>query len=135
MKFLSFIISTLGIQIDLDKITIIIDQKELIILKGLRSFFSFYNFYRTFLQNFKYIIQPLTKLLKEGAQHVFSSKKRAAFDCIKELILLDTILIYYSLYKAMHIEIDTSNRVIIGVLFQLQNDNTQKLVVFYLRII
>jgi hypothetical protein len=59
-KYLGFIISTDGIQVDLDKVRAIADWQQPRTVCRVRSFLGFCNFYRCFIRDYSYIAAPLT---------------------------------------------------------------------------
>ena len=69
-KYLGFIISTDGIKVDLDKISVVRNWKPLTTVKGVQSFLGFCNFYRRFIRDFRIIIKPINNLTKTGVRFV-----------------------------------------------------------------
>jgi len=130
-KFLGLIISTAGVRKDPDKVSAVQDWPVPQSLKGLQSFLGFCNFYRAFLKDYGRIVRPLTKLLKQGAWHAFGEKELSAFQAAKDLMLSDNVLAHYSPDKETRMETDASDRVVAGVLSQLQYDGTWRPVAFY----
>ena len=61
-KYLSFVISTNSIEVNLEKVKAIYNQKYLTTIKGIQSFLKFCNFYQCFIPNYKHIIASLTQL-------------------------------------------------------------------------
>jgi hypothetical protein len=61
-KYLSFIISTNGIETDLDKTSIIDQWEPPWTVKGVQSFLGFCNFYWRFIKNYGRTARPLTRL-------------------------------------------------------------------------
>ena len=62
-KYLGFIIEAgKGISMDPAKIAAIREWEALKIVKGVRSFLGFANFYRRFIKNFAQLAAPLTRL-------------------------------------------------------------------------
>ena len=101
---------------NLEKMTIIKNWKISTILKDLQSFLKFCNFYQTFLKNYNYIIYSLSKLLAKEAWYKLDKKKLKAFKLVKILVLSNEIRAHYSSYKETYIKINTSDKVIAGVL-------------------
>ena len=63
-KYLRFIIEAgKGISMDLAKVAAIREWEALKIVKGVRSFLGFANFYRRFIKNFAQLATPLTRLI------------------------------------------------------------------------
>ena len=70
MKYLSLIISTDGISMDLEKVQAILNWKTPNSVKDVQAFLEFSNFYRQFVEQFSQCIKLLTKLTKKKAvQH------------------------------------------------------------------
>jgi len=65
-KFLSFIISINGLEVNSEKIAVLKNWKTLYNLKGVQFFLGFCNFYRRFVSEFGRFIRLLTKLFKKG---------------------------------------------------------------------
>ena len=59
-KYLGFIISTDGIQVDPDKIKVIEEWHHPRTVRGVQSFLGFCNFYRRFIRDYSQIAVPLT---------------------------------------------------------------------------
>jgi hypothetical protein len=66
VKFLGFVISSKGLQMDKGKLSTILDWPLPSSLKHLRRFLGFCNFYRRFIPKFLGLARPLTELTKEG---------------------------------------------------------------------
>ena len=64
-RFLGFIISTEGIEIDLYKVSTILDRAQLTLLRHVRSLLGFYNFYLYFISDFSKLAKPLTSLTRK----------------------------------------------------------------------
>jgi hypothetical protein len=67
VKYLSLILTTEGIKIDLEKVRAIAEwlKPALHDLKGVRRFLRFTNFYRRFIKDFSKITTLLNNLLKK----------------------------------------------------------------------
>jgi len=63
-KYLGFIISTNGIEVDPDKVAVVRDWKAPKTVRGIQSFLGFCNFYRRFIRNYGVIAKPLVQLTK-----------------------------------------------------------------------
>jgi hypothetical protein len=61
-KYLEYIISPMGIQMDPKKVRTVAEWKEPVNVKGIQSFLRFTNFYRRFIRDFSKITIPLTQL-------------------------------------------------------------------------
>jgi type III secretory pathway component EscU len=61
-KYLGFVVSTDGIEVDLEKVEVICNWKHLTTVKGVQSFLGFCNFYWYFIQNYSKTAASLTQL-------------------------------------------------------------------------
>jgi hypothetical protein len=67
-KYLGFIIKAeQGISMDPEKVSAITAWKTSKMVKGIRSFIGFANFYRQIIRDFSGVVAPLTKLTGNGA--------------------------------------------------------------------
>ena len=79
-KYLGFIIEAgKGIRIDPDKVKVIREQEAPTIVKGVRGFLGFANFYRRFIQHYSNIVLPLTALTKKDQPFIQSPDAEDAF--------------------------------------------------------
>src|SRR5437667_1449854 len=58
-KYLGFIVTTKGIQVDLDKVAVVCNWKAPTTVKGVQGFLSFCNFYRRFIKEYGCIAKHL----------------------------------------------------------------------------
>jgi hypothetical protein len=65
-KYLGFIISTDGIEVDPAKVEVVKQWKEPRTVKGIQLFLGFCNFYRRFITNYGQIARPLNLLTHKG---------------------------------------------------------------------
>ena len=130
-KYLGFIITTKGIRMDPDKVSVVQDWPVPTTLKSLQSFLGFCNFYRTFLPDFGRVARPLTKLLKQGCWERLGTAAVEAFERVKELILSDQVRAHYDYNRLTRMETDASDGVVGGVLYQLQDDMIWRPICFY----
>ena len=78
-KYLGFIISTDGIEADLEKTSIIQQWEPPRTVKGIQSFLGFCNFYRRFIKDYGQIARPLNQLVRKDQPFVFSHNCALAF--------------------------------------------------------
>jgi hypothetical protein len=64
-KYLGFIISTQGLEVDPEKISVITNWQLLSFVKGVQSFLGFCNFYRRFIKDYGRIAKLLNKLTRK----------------------------------------------------------------------
>jgi hypothetical protein len=95
VKYLGFIISAgEGIKINPGKVEAIKKWKAFIIIKGVRSFIGFSNFYRGFIKNFSEIIASLMFFTRKNQAWQWKKKQQKLFNRLKELFVLAPILAY-----------------------------------------
>ncbi|KAK3541054.1 hypothetical protein QTP86_012345 [Hemibagrus guttatus] len=64
IKFLGYVISQQGVEMDQTKVCAVTEWLEPITMRELQRFLGFANFYRQFIRNYSSIAGPLTSLLK-----------------------------------------------------------------------
>ena len=90
-------------------------------MKGVQFFLDFYNFYQYFIQDYRQIAKPLTNLTKIRVPFRFDKTYKNAFKKLRESLISDKILQYYNSELSVQVKINTSDRVVAGVLSQLYN--------------
>src|SRR5208282_4967836 len=121
-KYLGFIVSTDGIEVDPEKVKVIQDWMPPCTVKGVQSFLGFCNFYRRFIQDFGVIAKPLTRLTRISTPFVFNQSCQDAFEELKGRLIAAPILRHYDPDLESRIETDASDGVVAGVLSQLHPD-------------
>ena len=130
-KFLGFIISTTGVTMDPEKVSVVKNWAIPTTVKGVQSFLGFCNFYRKFLKCYGRVVRPLTNLTKKGHWHQLGAQEIEAFDRAKALVLSECVLAHYSPNRETRMETDASDGVVAGVLTQLQDDGEWKPVAYF----
>jgi hypothetical protein len=93
VKYLRFIISAeKGIKINPGKVEAIKKWEALTIVKGVRSFIGFSNFYRGFIENFSEITAPLMLFTRKNQAWQWEKKQQKLFNRLKELFISASIL-------------------------------------------
>ena len=121
-KYLGFIISTHGIEVDPDKVAVIKDWRPPRTVKGVQSFLGFCNFYRRFIRDYGKVAKPLTRLTKRDTPFVFDMDCTAAFEELKERLMSSPILSHYDQDKETMLETDASDGIVAGIMSQLHED-------------
>ena len=73
-------ISTVGLQVDQAKVSIIKSLLPPTIVKGIKSFLGHPGFYRRFIRDFSKISKPLCRLLEKDANYDFDESCKVAFE-------------------------------------------------------
>jgi len=118
-KYLGFIISTEGIEVDPEKTETIRNWEPPTTVRGIQSFLGFCNFYRKFILNYGRIARPLTALTRKENPFFWDARCRAAFTELKNRLVDVLLLVYFNLQYELIVETDASDRVFGGVLLQL----------------
>ena len=71
-KYLGYIVTTEGIEVDSDKTAVVQKWREPATVKGVQSFLGFCNFYRRFIKNYSRVAKPLNRLTKADVPFVWS---------------------------------------------------------------
>lgn len=123
-KYLGFIVRAgEGIQMDPEKIKAIQDWHAPTTVKGVRGFLGFANFYRSFIQNFSRIAQPLNQLTQKDAPFNWSKECQTNFDLLKEKFTTGPILAPFDPMRTTVVETDSSGYNVGGVLSQYDDEN------------
>ena len=117
-KYLGFIVSTEGIEVDQTKVEVVKNWKEPRTVKGIQSFLGFCNFYRRFITNYGRVAKPLNHLTKKETLFKWTANCQEAFDQLKVAMISAPILRHYHPEQATMAETDASDGVVGGVLSQ-----------------
>jgi hypothetical protein len=117
-KYLGFIVSTGGIEVDPEKVSVVRDWKPPQTVRGIQSFLGFCNFYRRFIRDYGVIAKPLVQLTKTNVPFRFDKACWDAFEELKSRLTSSELLRHYDPEKQSMIETDASDGVIAGVLSQ-----------------
>lgn len=130
-KYLGFILTTDGVEVDPDKISVIKDWKPPTHVRGVQSFLGFCNFYRRFIKDYGRIARPLVLLTRKDAPFLFDTNCMTSFEKLKNMLINAPVLVHYQTHLPSMIETDASDGVVGGVLSQLQDDGQWHPVAFF----
>ena len=129
-KYLGYILTTDGIEVDPEKTAAIRGWKKPATVRGVQSFLGFCNFYRRFIKNYGRVSRPLHNLTKDNVPFVWTQNCQEAFDNLKELLVNAPVLRHYQPELPTKLETDASDGVVGGVLSQQVNDNWHPIAYF-----
>jgi hypothetical protein len=132
-KYLGFILSTDGIEVDPEKVSVVREWKAPESVRGIQSFLGFCNFYRRFIRDYGVIAKPLVQLTKIGVPFVFGKECWEAFEELKACLTSSELLQHYNADYQSIIETDASDRVVTEVLSQLHPDSEWYPVAYFLK--
>src|SRR5436190_14921284 len=121
-KYLGFIVSTTGIEVDPEKVQVIRSWQIPTMVKGVQSFLGFCNFYRRFICDYSRIAKSLIHLTKKDASFLFDQECQKAFSDLKSCLTTTPILAHYDPQRPTMLETDASDGVVAGILSQQDSD-------------
>lgn len=117
-KYLGFILTTDGIEVDPEKTAVIRNWTVPATVKGVQSFLGFCNFYRRFIKDYGRIAKQLNRLTRKDVPFVWTVECRQAFEELKKRLTDAPILRHYHPGLETKLETDASDGVVAGVLSQ-----------------
>ena len=122
VRYLGHIIAPDGIRTDTSKIEAIMNIKEPINLKHLKSFLQTCSWFRKFVPNFSEVAQSLTKLTRKNESWKWGTEQRNAFNELKHRLTTAPILIQADYQKPFILRTDASNYALGAVLLQSEGN-------------
>ncbi|XP_054154595.1 uncharacterized protein LOC128953145 [Oppia nitens] len=121
VKYLGHIVSSDGIKPDEDKIKSVkafpIPKK----VRDVQSFLGLANYYRVFVQDYAFVAEPLTNLLRKDVKFNWDIKCQKAFDELKNRLITAPILAQYQEGAPIEIFTDACGYGMSAILGQIQN--------------
>ncbi|KFG81444.1 hypothetical protein MANI_024595 [Metarhizium anisopliae] len=130
-KYLGLIITPGGVEMDLDKVSTILDWKPPPALRDLQRFLGFANFYRRFIRDFSKITRPLNDLLKKSTIWSWEAEHQTAFEQLKAAFAIAPVLALYDYNRKTVLETDASDSASGGVLSQYDDDGVLRPVAYF----
>lgn len=121
-KYLGFVVSTHGLQVDQDKVTAVANWEAPGTVRGVQSFLGFCNFYRRFIRDYAKIARPLHLLTRKEQPFSWSPECQSAFDILKTKLISAPVLAHYDNTAPTKVETDASDDTLAGVLSQQTPD-------------
>ena len=123
-KYLGFIIKVgKVIRIDPEKVKAIQKQQAPIIVKGVKSFLGFTNFYQKFIRYYSDVVRPLTELTYKDKSFSQLAESNEAFKRLKRIFLSEPALAQFDYDKKIRVKTDSSSQYIKGTLLQANKDS------------
>ena len=121
-KYLGFILTTDGIEVDPEKTAVIRSWAVPTTARGIQSFLGFCNFYRRFIKDYSRVAKPLNRLTKKDVPFIWTEDCRQAFENLKKRLTDAPILRHYHPDLETKLETDASDGVVAGILSQKHED-------------
>ena len=118
LKFLGYVISAAGIQMDPEKINSITAFPQPTSIKTLQSFLGLINFSLRFVPNLAAVTAPLRTLLAKDAKFHWTEECHRSFLRLKELVRKTSILAHPDFSHPFKLQTDASNQGLGAVLLQ-----------------
>ena len=88
-----------------------------------RSFLSFTNYFRRFIQGYADLASPFDEITGKGAHFSWNDQRQAAFEQLKKALLQAPVLQLADVSRPFRVYTDTSGTSIAAVLMQSKDDN------------
>ena len=118
LKYLGYIISAQGLQIDNEKIEAIKAIPTPTSIKGVRSFLGATGFLRRFVPGYAQITKPLVELTRKNATFAWSPSRQVAFQSLKDSLMSDSVLAFPDISKEFYLFTDASANCLGSALMQ-----------------
>ncbi|KAI5681508.1 hypothetical protein M9H77_02736 [Catharanthus roseus] len=115
ITFLCCVVSSKGLQVDLDKVKVIEDWPTPKSATEVRSFHGLVSFYWSFIKDFSSITSPLTKFIKKTNRFKWGEAQEMVFKVLKEKLSNAPLLTLPNFEKIFEIECDASGIGIGGI--------------------
>ena len=132
-KYLGFIISTNGIETDLEKTVTINQWTPPQTVKGVQLFLSFCNFYWCFIKDYSRIAWLFNCLTRKDQPFNFNTVCKKAFNELKEWLILVSVFVHFHSEWPLMLETNASDGAIASVFPQKQLDREWHPIAYYLK--
>jgi hypothetical protein len=133
IKFLGYNISHLGVSMDSEKVSAILNWPSPTNIKELQEFLGFANFYRRFLYQYSRLTQPFTIMLRKESTFTWTTALTTSFILLKTAFQSTGLLHHPDDSRPFYVETDASDFGLGGVLSQKDSQNQFCPVAFYSR--
>ena len=100
-------------------------------IKEILNFLDFDNFYRRFVKNFNKLIESLIELIKKNVFFVWFKNCQKVFITLKKIFAKESILRHYDFENEIQLKVNVSNRMIEKVMFQKNEHDIWKFVIYF----
>ncbi|ERF69956.1 hypothetical protein EPUS_08767 [Endocarpon pusillum Z07020] len=133
VKFLGYILTTSGIQMDESKVKAVQDWPQPKNVKEIQSFLGFANFYRRFIEGYSKITAPLTSMTKKDQPFHWGIEAESSFQELKRRFTSAPILATFDPERQIVLETDASDYAIGMCISQPDDEGRLRPVAFYSR--
>ena len=118
VNFLGFVVSSKGLEVDVEKVKAIREWPTPTNISQVRSFHGLASFYRRFIKDFSSIAAPLNEIVKKNVGFNWGDAQEHAFNLLKDKLCDAPLLVLPNFDKTFEIECDASGIGIGAVLMQ-----------------
>jgi RNase H-like domain found in reverse transcriptase len=122
IKYLGLVVDERKLAMDPAKLKGILDWPAPKIVKEVRSFLGFGNFYHRFVKGFSHLVHPLNDLLKKDKKFVWSEECQESFDQLKKQFTEEPVLMMPNHLKPFQIQVDSLLFATGGILTQMDTN-------------
>jgi hypothetical protein len=131
--FLGYVVSTTGVNMDLERVDTIRHWPTPRTTREVLSFLGFCNFYRRFIHDYSGIASGMTAILKGKAPFAWTEEAQRAFLRLKDAFSKAPLLVHFNPVLPITLECDASIVALSGILSQTQTDTHRHPIAFYSR--
>lgn len=132
LKYLGYVVNSLGLHVDPDKIQSILDIPTPKTVKEVRRLIGISSWYRRFVQGYSSLISPLTQLLRKNKPFMWSTECEKAWMELKQRLVTAPILAMPDFEREFVIQTDASDYGVGAVLTQ-NFDEGEKVIAYISR--
>ena len=123
---LGHIISKRGLEVDFDKVKVMIALLPPKNVREIRGFLGCVGYYRRFIDSYARLASPLTELLKKDVEYVWTEARQQAFEELKKRLVTAPILTPPDWGKPFHVTLDASGWCLGAILWQEDEEGRER---------
>ena len=116
VNFLGFVVSSKGLDVDVEKVKAIREWPTPTNISQVRSFHGLASFYRRFIKDFSSIATPLNAIVKKNVRFNWGDAQEHAFNLLKDKLCDAPLLVLPNFDKTFEIECDACGDFIRAIL-------------------
>ena len=122
---LGHVVSKNGLEVDLDKVKVILALTAPTNVREIRGFLGCVGYYRRFIKHYARKALPLTELLKKEEKFSWNPERQSAFEELKLTLSQAPILSPPDWAKEFHVTLDASGWCLGAILWQFDDGNRE----------
>ena len=128
VKLLGYVLNKDGIKADPDKVAAIVNLKPPTTVKEVRSLLGTCNYYRSSLEGFATICEPIVALTRRNVRFKWNDETQSAFEQLKALLTSSHVMAPPDLNKEYKLYTDACDYAVGGILVQDSEDGIEKVI-------